>query len=149
MRTIVSEQETQRKYQREWRQKRRKDIKFREKEIERNKQWRESNKEAVAEQKKQYYLKNKQKIQESKRKLYEERKKRAVNFDEELLSLAYNEAKRLAKLRTKITGITWSVDHIIPLKGENVSGLHVWNNLQVIPLTINKQKYNKHEEDCS
>ena len=31
----------------------------------------------------------------------------------------------------------------IPLKGKLVSGLHVWNNLAVIPASINLSKGNK------
>jgi hypothetical protein len=50
----------------------------------------------------------------------------------------------LSALRTKLTGIRWNVDHIIPLQGVNVSGLHVLNNLRVIPATINSRKTNKH-----
>jgi len=51
----------------------------------------------------------------------------------------YEEAKEL----TLSTGILHSVDHIIPLQGENVSGLHVPWNLQVITHSENCKKHNK------
>jgi len=63
------------------------------------------------------------------------------------------EAYALAKLRTKMTGITWEVDHIVPLQSDLVCGLHVEHNVQVIPKEMNKIKSNKYwphmpEEVC-
>lgn len=53
------------------------------------------------------------------------------------------QAYELAVLRTKTLGFPWQVDHILPLQGSLVSGLHVPYNLQVIPGMDNVRKSNK------
>lgn len=52
----------------------------------------------------------------------------------------------LSAQRTKMTGFAWHVDHIIPLQGKTVSGLHIMANLQVIPGADNIRKKNKYAE---
>jgi 5-methylcytosine-specific restriction endonuclease McrA len=44
---------------------------------------------------------------------------------------------------TKCTGIDWHVDHVLPLQGVEVSGLHVRGNLQVITAAQNLAKNNR------
>ena len=55
------------------------------------------------------------------------------------------QAYELAALRTKMFGFAWHVDHVIPLQGKLVSGLHVPKNLQVIPGVENVRKANTYE----
>ena len=57
------------------------------------------------------------------------------------------EAYDLAKRRTDSLGFKWEVDHTIPLKSRIVCGLHVENNLQVIPAMVNRSKSNRHWPD--
>lgn len=38
---------------------------------------------------------------------------------------------------------SFEVDHILPLNGVHVSGLHVLSNLQVLPKSVNRSKGNK------
>lgn len=52
---------------------------------------------------------------------------------------------QLAAMRNRESGYAWHVDHIIPLQGAFVSGLHVPSNLRVIPAVENNRKYNLYE----
>lgn len=53
----------------------------------------------------------------------------------------YAESARLSSE----TGEPYEVDHIVPLQGANVCGLHVPWNLRVVHRTVNRRKCNKLE----
>ncbi len=50
----------------------------------------------------------------------------------------------LADELSRAYGFPWHVDHIAPLNGRTVSGLHVVSNLQVIPGSENSRKGNRY-----
>jgi len=51
---------------------------------------------------------------------------------------------QVAAMLSRETGEPYHVDHIIPLQGKYVSGLHVFSNLRVIPGSDNVKKSNKY-----
>lgn len=123
--------------------------------------FREKNPESVAKSKRKQYMsdpeKYKKKAKEYRRenlakvrlsssKLHRIRSLRIVDFGED----SNNKTKALelelyemGVLLERRYGVPHSVDHMIPLQGKLVCGLHVWNNLQIIPSCLNSRKMNK------
>ena len=148
-----------------------------EKESARIKKWKLENKEEYSKRQKEYRIKNAEKINEQKREYYlrtkeykaeyvkkyaksnphminkVSAKRRASKLNRTPKWLTkddlwiINEIYDLAVKRTKILGVKWHVDHIIPLQGKLVSGLHVPSNMQVILGSENHAKNNKYEID--
>jgi hypothetical protein len=126
-----------------------------------------------SERQKAYYLANRDEIQDRRKRYYEENPEAQKRRDEWLTQyyeknkpkFAAKALKRLAKKLQAIppwadmdaieaiykeaarvtaeTGIPHEVDHIIPLQGKSVSGLHVETNLRVITASANRSKGNK------
>lgn len=59
--------------------------------------------------------------------------------DLDAIAAIYQECARVSKE----TGVPHHVDHILPLRGELVSGLHVPANLQILPAEDNMSKGNR------
>ena len=111
-----------------------------EKLIARNLAWREANPGRLNDLSREWRLKNKGKTNS----LTAKRRAHKANATPSWANLFFiEEAYNLAKIRESITGICWHVDHIVPLNGRNVCGLHVENNLQVIPAIENMAKGNR------
>lgn len=72
------------------------------------------------------------------------RRSTSINEVDEKMVALYS----LSRMFTKETGITHEVDHIIPLQGKTVSGLHVYENLRVVTRNINRRKSSSFYEIC-
>lgn len=124
--------------------------------------WHAENRDRVSASRKRWYEKNKEKADATARKYAQEnpewkaaqcakrrsRKLRACPSwltSEQLTEIEafYREAKKLFKE----TNIPHHVDHIIPLQGKCVSGLHVPWNLQILTASENSRKNNRYENN--
>ena len=108
-------------------------------------QWRQANKEHVAQYGKKYRAKNKELCNYlcQRRKIDKMHRTPAwlTEDDKWMMEQAYE----IAALRTEMLGVEFHVDHVIPLRGRSVSGLHVPTNLRVVTWLENQRKTNKFE----
>jgi len=116
----------------------------REKAAARNRAWYEANKDKIAAYDKAWQEANKDKVAAKDAKRHAAKLKRTPPWltqeHHDQITSIYAERVRL----TQETGVVHHVDHILPLQGKNVCGLHVPWNLRVIPAEDNLRKSNKH-----
>ncbi len=86
-----------------------------------------------------YYAKHKAKAR-AKDAAREAAKAHRTPWQTEFDRFAFEEAYALLPLRKEATGVEWHVDHMLPLRARTVSGLHVGNNIAVIPASVNVRK---------
>lgn len=79
---------------------------------------------------------------------YRARKRKAhPTWLDEFELFVIEEVYALAAQRTKLLGIDFEVDHIVPLKSDIVCGLHCKDNLQILTASENSRKSNRYWPD--
>jgi len=143
--------EKNKEYFRQYNKERKKDEEYRKKENERTLAWYhanfEKNKEKKNARNKAWRASNKDIINFHTSKRYTAKKQRLPIWLTEENLKQIQVMYTLATSLNKSTGVQWHVDHIIPLQGKNVSGLHVPENLQVIQGSLNIKKGNRFENE--
>ena len=105
-----------------------------------DREWIAKNPEKKAASNRAYKEKYRFKVNANQAKYRATKLKRTVSWaNKKLIQQIYKQARAL----TEETGEPYHVDHIIPLQGELVSGLHVETNLQIMPARDNVRKSNK------
>lgn len=107
-------------------------------------EYREQNREAVNERQRAFYRKNRYLFKAHAAKRRARQLRATPAWFGEIDDFAMKEAYRVARARERVTGFKWHVDHIVPLRGRTVCGLHVHNNVRVIPAIVNLKKGNRH-----
>jgi len=130
-------------------------YKHREERLAKCKEYVKANRDKVLERNRIYNIKNADKVKARRKEYYERTKVAHFAYtklraclkmdrvpswaDKDKIKEIYREARYL----TDTTGEQHHVDHIIPLQGKNVCGLHVENNLRVVTAKENLSKNNK------
>lgn len=104
--------------------------------------WRDENRDKVHKAQKRYYDSHTlQMICKARKREADELQAMPVWADQKKIKIIYAVARWLDK--NCIHGGKYHVDHVVPLKGKNVCGLHVHNNLQILEAGENMKKHNK------
>ena len=148
--SMAKDKENQKRLAKEWYERnkeltkdraRARDIANPEQAATRKAKWREENREAHNAINREWFANNKNKraAYEGKRRAMQLQRTPAWDPHAHLIVAKY----QLAAMLSQASGTQHHVDHIIPLQGRKVSGLHVFSNLRVIPGSDNVKKSNK------
>lgn len=133
----------------------------------RNKKWADKNRQRTVEQARKWRRDNPEKAKAIDKRPHRRAKKKqwardnaayfAVRASERRAAIRYrvpawaNQKKidriyQLAAWGSKASGLRLEVDHVIPLQGELISGLHIETNMQILTKEENIRKFNHWEQ---
>lgn len=104
-------------------------------------EWKKNNKKKVASA---WQKRNKGSVNANTRKYQAAKLQRTPKWLTDFDLLKMKSLYQLAVMRSTESEQEWHVDHIVPLQGESVSGLHVPWNLRVVPASENLRKNNRY-----
>ena len=91
----------------------------------------------------QYQANNREKFHANVAKRRAAKLNRTLSHNKELTQFVMQEALQQSKDMEELFGVSFHVDHMIPMQALKVSGFHVWYNLQVLPASLNIGKGNR------
>lgn len=109
-----------------------------------SKKWRENNPVLMQLSKDDWYYRNKHKNAAAAKRYYARKRDRCPRWLTPAQHADIEKYYSAARYLSDQSGEPWHVDHIVPLFGENVCGLHVPWNLQILTGSENSSKGNRH-----
>lgn len=106
-------------------------------------EWNISNRDSIKTRKAEYYLSNRDKYASRVARRRADVLDRTPPWYGEFDDLVYLNLVEKRRELEDITGTKFHIDHIVPIKGKLVSGLHCHSNWQLLPASTNLSKSNK------
>ena len=112
--------------------------------LRRTSSYKEKNRQSYCVKSKEYYQNNKQLYVEKSARRRTSKLLRTPSWYSDRDRAAFKELANYQRILKDIGGWAFDIDHILPLQGKTVSGLHCKENWQLLPTSVNKSKGNRY-----
>lgn len=106
-------------------------------------EWARENRDVVNQRKRRAYAENPLPASTQHHRRRAAKMQRLMSGYDELDDFCMDEARDLCWQREEMFGFKWQIDHMVPLRASEASGLHYHKNIQVIPASLNCAKSNR------